>query len=232
MIQEPAGMVLDMLADTINAINNGESGDAVVVTHLCGALDATCGVSVYADQDNAYELIAAHPDEATATALFHNIRTLGPSGLNHHVMINRVPGIGHVVYVVIPPDPEIAPEGGFGRIIAFARQEPYDEDSAQLLQRACRPLQALWPQTARAYARKRASNTDFELTAREIEVLNLLARGLLATSIASRLKLSPRTVHKHLGNIYRKLGVHDRLVAVTIARASGLLSPAAVRKAS
>ena len=232
MIQEPAGMVLDMLADTINAINNGESGDTAIVEHLGRALEATCGVSVYADQDSAYELIAAYPNEAAAVALFHNIRALGPNGLHHHVMINRVPGIGNVVYVLIPPDAELAPEGGFGRIMAFARPRPYDEDSAQLLQRACRPLQALWPQTARAYARKRASSTDFELTAREIEVLNLLARGLLATSIASRLKLSPRTVHKHLGNIYRKLGVHDRLVAVTIARTSGLLTPTLLRKAS
>ena len=55
------------------------------------------------------------------------------------------------------------------------------------------------------------------------ETLALLAEGLLATSIASRLRLSPRTVHKHLGNIYRKLGVHDRLVAVSLARLHGLV---------
>ena len=54
-------------------------------------------------------------------------------------------------------------------------------------------------------------------------ILGLLAEGLLATSIASRLRLSPRTVHKHLGNIYRKLGVHDRLVAVSLARLQGLV---------
>ncbi|QLQ17350.1 MAG: response regulator transcription factor [Micropruina sp.] len=61
------------------------------------------------------------------------------------------------------------------------------------------------------------------MTERELEVLRLLAEGLLATSIASRLSLSPRTVHKHLGNIYRKLGVHDRLVAVSLARLHGML---------
>ena len=48
------------------------------------------------------------------------------------------------------------------------------------------------------------------MTERELQVLGLLAEGLLATSIASRLRLSPRTVHKHLGNIYRKLGVNKR----------------------
>jgi DNA-binding NarL/FixJ family response regulator len=59
-------------------------------------------------------------------------------------------------------------------------------------------------------------------------VLELLAQGLLATSIASRLSLSPRTVHKHLGNIYDKLGVHDRLVAVSLARSRYLVpDPAA-----
>ena len=62
------------------------------------------------------------------------------------------------------------------------------------------------------------------LTTREIEVLRLVAQGVLATSIASRLGLSPRTVHKHLGNIYRKLDAHDRLIAVRRAEAMGLLT--------
>ena len=55
-------------------------------------------------------------------------------------------------------------------------------------------------------------------------MLQLLSQGLLATSIAAKLELSPRTVHKHLGNIYEKMGVHDRLVAVQIARQHGLVN--------
>ncbi len=61
------------------------------------------------------------------------------------------------------------------------------------------------------------------MTTRELEVLQLLSEGMLASSIAIRLAVSPRTVHKHLGSVYRKLGVHDRLVAVTLARRLGLL---------
>ena len=213
-----------MLADAINAINDGDPGDQTIITHLSQALGATAAVSVFADEDGAFEMVAGYPSADKATALFQHVRDLGVAGLPHHVIVNHVVGLGHVVYIVIPPDESIAPEGGSGRIFAFAREQPYDDDSAQLLERACRPLQALWPQAARAYARKRAAQTDFAITAREREVLELLAKGLLATSIASRLDLSPRTVHKHLGNIYRKLGVHDRLVAVGIARASGLLS--------
>ena len=61
------------------------------------------------------------------------------------------------------------------------------------------------------------------LTRREIQVLELLSEGLLATTIAARLAVSDRTVHAHLGSAYRKLSTHDRLSAVNIARDWGLL---------
>ncbi len=52
------------------------------------------------------------------------------------------------------------------------------------------------------------------LTARERGVVTLLSEGMTAVAIAHRLGISPRTVHKHLENIYAKLGVRDRLSAV------------------
>lgn len=76
---------------------------------------------------------------------------------------------------------------------------------------------------ARVPRQRRAERTDEPLTPRELEVLRLLAEGLLARTIAGRLALSPRTVHHHLGSIYAKLGVGDRLAAVMRARAAGLL---------
>jgi DNA-binding NarL/FixJ family response regulator len=48
------------------------------------------------------------------------------------------------------------------------------------------------------------------MTTRELEVLLLLSEGHLARSIAARLEVSTRTVHKHLGSVYRKLGVRSR----------------------
>jgi DNA-binding CsgD family transcriptional regulator len=62
------------------------------------------------------------------------------------------------------------------------------------------------------------------LTEREFAVLTLLGDGLTAQAIARRLDTSPRTVHKHLEHLYRKLGVRDRLVAVQRARDVGLLA--------
>ena len=61
------------------------------------------------------------------------------------------------------------------------------------------------------------------LTAREAEVLHHVGAGLTADAVAHLLRISTRTVCKHLENVYRKLGCHDRLVAVQRARALGLL---------
>ena len=63
------------------------------------------------------------------------------------------------------------------------------------------------------------------LSARELEVLPLIAEGLTNQEIAARLYLSLHTVKAHARNIYAKLGVSSRTQAVARARALGLLSP-------
>jgi DNA-binding NarL/FixJ family response regulator len=65
------------------------------------------------------------------------------------------------------------------------------------------------------------------LTAREREVLVLLAHGLGSTDIAARLFLSQATVRTHVGRILMKLDCQDRTRAVVVAYRSGLVrSPA------
>src|SRR5260370_42376252 len=61
------------------------------------------------------------------------------------------------------------------------------------------------------------------LTAREREVLQLLARGLRNKEIAARLTVSERTVNFHLANIYAKLHVSGRTEALSKALEQGLL---------
>jgi DNA-binding NarL/FixJ family response regulator len=62
-----------------------------------------------------------------------------------------------------------------------------------------------------------------ELTARERDVLTLLADGLTMRQIARRLGISPRTVETHVAKLYRKLGARARLDAVARAARLGLL---------
>jgi DNA-binding NarL/FixJ family response regulator len=61
------------------------------------------------------------------------------------------------------------------------------------------------------------------LTAREAEVLGLLAAGRTNKEIASQLVLTPATVERHVTNLYRKIGVRRRAEAATYALDHGLL---------
>lgn len=55
------------------------------------------------------------------------------------------------------------------------------------------------------------------LSPREAEVLQHMMRGRTTAEIATTLAISPRTIHKHAERIYDKLGVHDRIAAVSAA---------------
>ncbi len=60
------------------------------------------------------------------------------------------------------------------------------------------------------------------LSAREVEVLRLVATGCSNAQVAERLYLSPRTVDQHLRSIYGKLGVTSRTAATRFALDHGL----------
>jgi DNA-binding NarL/FixJ family response regulator len=63
------------------------------------------------------------------------------------------------------------------------------------------------------------------ITGREHEVLRLLGQGLTSRTIARRLGISERTVDTHVGNMYRRLGVTNRVDAVLAAMRMGLIQP-------
>lgn len=74
-----------------------------------------------------------------------------------------------------------------------------------------------------ADANRSGDAAQLTLTPREQEVLELVAAGLGNRAIAERLGMSARTAQKHLENLFKKVGVHDRTELVAAAFRSGLL---------
>jgi DNA-binding NarL/FixJ family response regulator len=61
------------------------------------------------------------------------------------------------------------------------------------------------------------------LTAREVEILKMLATGMANKQIAYKLGISEKTVRNHVSNMYEKLGIYDRAQAVLYAVRKGLV---------
>lgn len=65
---------------------------------------------------------------------------------------------------------------------------------------------------------------DFNLSKREIEILELISKGDNYNQIAEKLFISPNTVRKHIENIYSKLHVHNKVEAIQVANKNKLFS--------
>jgi ATP/maltotriose-dependent transcriptional regulator MalT len=116
-------------------------------------------------------------------------------------------------------------------LIGLACRELGDTDSAAMEIDAARDvlekLGAL-PDLARLKALDRdAAASMGGLTAREIEVLRLVAAGKTNRAVAADLAISDKTVARHLSNIFDKLGVSSRAAATAYAYEHGLIAPPA-----
>jgi DNA-binding NarL/FixJ family response regulator len=188
--------------------------DAAVLREGLARVLAETGIEVAAQAGDADELLAAveevHPDVAVV-----DIRmppTWSTEGLAAAEQIReRFPDVGVLVlsqYV----EPEYALrllEGGHRRIGYLLKERVLDvEQLATALERVAAGETVVDPALAsQLLDRAREASPLDELTAREREVLSLMAEGLTDRGIAERLYLSPNTVETHIRHILAKLGL-------------------------
>jgi DNA-binding NarL/FixJ family response regulator len=68
-----------------------------------------------------------------------------------------------------------------------------------------------------------SSDAQASITPRELEILEFVSLGLTVKQVAKRMGLSPRTVESHIAKLYRKLGVRNRVQAISRAVSLGLI---------
>lgn len=143
-----------------------------------------------------------------ARAEFEDVPVLFMTALteNEHVLAGFA--AGGVDYVTKP----IHPEQVLARIAAHLRTARSLRAARQASQQAAAP---------NAEELRTALVRRYQLTAREVDVLEWLALGKTNRDIGEILGLSPRTVNKHLEHVYVKLGVETRTAAASVVMALG-----------
>lgn len=228
---ERAHEVVELIAAVAESLRDDKTAGDAICQSLVRATggDAAVWIAVKPGMDPV--VIGSYPDSDAAERLLMSLQREGLPQQTSEPSMRQVPAVGQVMMLAPTPLPGAVPTDT-QRVVAISRRRGFSADDISFGEEVLPALRLMLAQVVATSERwlraqvRRQSAREFGLTERELEVLQLLSHGLLATSMAARLELSPRTIHKHLGNIYEKMGVHDRLVAVSLARERGLVDAA------
>jgi HD-GYP domain-containing protein (c-di-GMP phosphodiesterase class II) len=142
-----------------------------------------------------------------------------PRGLRANMLSPsaRILAAADVYHAMLEPRPHReahSTAAAAGELRAEARDGRLDGDAVDAVLRAA------------GHSITRRAERPAGLTPREIEILTLVARGLLNKEIARRLQITPKTVGNHVEHIYAKIGVSSRAAAGLFATEHGLLAAA------
>ena len=200
---------------------------------FCVILDAADGIAVVGEAANgeaAVSQVAAHgPD-----VVLMDIRMPGMDGLEATRLITRGPAGPKVVMLTTFDLDDYVYEALRAGASGFLLKDSPRHDLIAAVRAAAAGDALLAPSVTRrlieAFARRPPETAPSpsrlaSLTAREQDVLLLLARGRSNAEIASVLFVSEATVKTHVGNLLAKLGLRDRVQAVILAYETGIVVP-------
>lgn len=135
----------------------------------------------------------------------------------------RYPQLGIVVLTMYAGDEQVIGALDAGASAFIPKSAPANEVMAAARHAAVAP--GTFSAADLAGVLRRASSTRVQLTAREREVLGLLAQGLPVAAIAKQLFISQSTTKSHIARLYEKLEAGNRAHAMVNAMRLGLLPP-------
>ncbi|BEL12178.1 response regulator transcription factor [Actinoplanes sichuanensis] len=189
---------------------------------LRGMLDAEPDLSVVGEASSGAEgfeqAVALTPD-----IVLMDLRMPGGDGVEATGRIlSAAPGVRVMVLTTYESDRDIlrAIEAGAA---GYLLKDASPKELADAVRAAARGETVLAPSVASTLVRQVRSPAPPALSARETEVLKLVASGLTNADIGKRLFISEATVKTHLLRVFNKLDVADRTAAVTTAMRHGLL---------
>jgi len=128
-----------------------------------------------------------------------------------------------IVVLTMDENPSLAQRALAAGALGFVVKDRADAELAQAIRHAARGKQCVSPKIASLLAALDRALVEDKLSAREVEVLRLIALGHTSVEIARQLHLSPRTVETHRARIHRKLELATRAELVRYALGRGLL---------
>ena len=200
----------------------------IVRMGLRAVLDMDDDISVVREVDTADGAVAAAATDDVDVILMDLRFGAGPAGAERETGAQATARIGQLenppaVLVVTnyETDADILGAIEAGAVGYLLKDAPPQELLAAV-HAAAEGTTALSPEVARRLM-SRVHRPDTALSARELEVLSLVAEGKSNRTIGQELFLSEATVKSHLVHIYNKLGVRSRTSAVAAAREQGML---------
>jgi DNA-binding NarL/FixJ family response regulator len=206
----------------------------LVRSGFCVILDAADGITVVGEAGNGEAAVAAVVAHQPDVVLM-DIRMPGMDGLEATRLITRdSPAAPKVVMLTTFDLDDYVYEALRAGASGFLLKDSPRHDLIAAIRAAAAGDALLAPSVTRrlieAFARRPPEATPSpsqlaSLTARERDVLLLLARGRSNAEIAVALFVSEATVKTHVGNVLAKLGLRDRVQAVILAYETGLVVP-------
>jgi two-component system response regulator NreC len=214
-------------------MEEGTSSEPITIVLADDHQVVRAGLRMLLQAEEGFEVVAEAGDVPTTErriaayrprVLILDLNMPGESSLPAIPRLRQTAPETQIVVLTMQNDPAFAREALLAGAIGYVLKEAADSELVQAVRLAAEGRTYLNPELgARLAAAPPANGPPDDLSARELEVLRLIALGYTNGEIATRLFLSVRTVESHRAHIQQKTGRSTRAALVAYARENELV---------